>query len=546
MQTVLKPPPAILDPGVTRLFALVAVVAGLLVGVAAGLGMPQNLLIGAVLSPFLLILIYARPHWSVTVYVVLVYADLLSILVKYHNFPPLARFAGAVMLSAVIGYKLVFRREKLRADGVTPWLVAYGMVVALGLFYARDSGLVMTNLIEFVRNFLTYLIIINALTTTSRLKAALGAVLAMGTLLALLSIYQSVTGRTDSDFGGLAQYRVSEITGSTDAARPGGTIGDANFYGQSLLILVPLGFYFASTAKRLFARFAGLFVALVLMAGIVFTYSRGDAVALAALLVAGLIYKRPSPILLGGLLVAALMAIPFLPANYVARLGTIVGVATSGQQAVLTDESLRGRAGAVQAAISMFADHPVLGVGRENYTLYQLQYLQGTSLALRARAIPPHDLYLEVATEQGIVGLAVFGGLLLAVYGAIREARRRFAARKAPREAELASWLGIGLFGYLVSSLFLHGAFLYMLWLQVSLIVALRQISRSPEREPVYEQAPSPETVAPILPFVDSNQPPAYLMPAGLSEPGMLSRLRTTRTRGQVQTEDGGRGEAKL
>lgn len=529
MQTILRPSPAILDPGVTRVFALMAVVAGLLVGMAAGLGLSQNLLIGVVLSPFLLILIYARPHWSVAVYVVLVYADLLSILVKYHDFPPLARFAGAVMLSAVLGYRFVFRRERLRADPVTPWLLAYGGVVALGLFYARDSSLVMTNVVEFIRNFLTYLIIVNALTTTNRLKTTLAAILAMGTFLALLSIYQSVTGHTDTDFGGLAQYRVSEITGETDAARPGGTIGDANYYGQSLLILVPLGFYFAFTARRLLGRLAGLFAAFVLMAGVVFTYSRGDALALAAIIGAALIYKRPRPIYLLGLVVAVAVAVPMLPANYVARLSTIIGTATGGQQAVLTEESIRGRAGAVQAAISMFADHPLLGVGRENYPLYQLQYLEGTALALRARAIPPHDLYLEIATEEGLVGLAVFGGLVLTVFGALAEARRRFMALKTRREAELAVWMGIGLLGYLVSSLFLHGAFLYMLWLQVALITALRQVSRSQEVSPAFDEAPSPETIAPVLPFADNNALRAYLMPTTLSGPSVFSQLRAAR-----------------
>lgn len=500
-----------------------AVAAGLVVGLAAGLGMPQNLLIGAVLSPFLLILIYARPHWPVTVYVVLVYADLLSILVKYHDFPPLARFAGAVMLSAVLGYRLVFRRERLRADSVTPWLLAYGLVVALGLFYARDPGLVMPNVIEFIRNFLTYLIIVNALTNTHRLKATLWAVLAVGTFLSLLSIYQTATGRTDTDFGGLAQYRVSEITGDTDAARPGGTIGDANYYGQSLLILVPLGFYFAFTARRLLGRLAGLFCLLVLIGGVVFTYSRGDALAVGAMLLAALIYKRPRPVFLVGLLLAAAVAVPLLPSNYVARLGTIVGTATGGQQAVLTEESIRGRAGAVQAAISMFADHPLLGVGRENYPLYQLQYLKGTALALHAKAIPPHDWYLEIATETGIVGLFVVGGLLLVVFGALREAYRRFLGLKAPREAELAVWMGIGLFGYLVSSLFLHGAFLYMLWLQVALIVALRQVSRSQEVLPVLDQAPAPETIAPVLPFADASAPRAYLLPSTASSRNLLS-----------------------
>ncbi len=517
----LRPPPSILDPGVTRVFALLAVLSGLVVGLAVGLHLPQNLLIGAVLSPFLLMLIYARPHWAVLVYVVLVYADLLSILVKYHDFPPLARFAGAIMLSAVLGYRLIYQRERLKMDVVTRWLIAYGVVVALGLVYARDTSLVATNLVEFIRNFLTYLIIVNALTTAGRLKATLGAVLAMGTLLALLSIYQSVTGHIDTDFGGLAQYRVSEITGSTDAARPGGTLGDANYYGQSLLILVPIGLYFAFEARHALARLGGLFATLALVGGVVFTYSRGDAVALGGIVVAAVVYKRPNPAYLVGAAFLLMLALPLLPANYLARLGTIVGAATGSRQAILTEDSLRGRAGAVQAAAGMFADHPILGVGRENYPLYQLQYLEGTGIAKYAKAIPPHDLYLEIATEHGLVGLVVVGGLLAAAWGALREARRRFLDLQRTRDAALAAWLGIGMIGYLLSSLFLHGAFLYMLWLQLALIVALRQIARVAGPLPA-QQAQPVQALAPEVPAVVDVPARAYLLPVALGKEGTM------------------------
>jgi O-antigen ligase len=520
----LRPPPAILDPGVTRVFALVTVLAGLLIGFAAGLGMPQNLLIGLALSPFLLIFIYARPHWAVTVYVVLVYADLLSILVKYQNFPPLARFAGAIMLSAVLGYRLIYRREGLKKDEVTPWLVAYGLVVALGLLYARDPGLVMPNVIEFARNFLTYLIIVNSITSLGRLKATLWGLLGIATLLSLLTLYQTVTGSTDSDFGGLAQFRVSEIFGGSDAPRPGGTIGDANYYGQLLLIVVPIGLYLAFESRGLMAKLAALGATTAVIGAIVFTYSRGDAVALGATLFAVLAFKRPRLHVLLLLAVGAGLVLALLPSNYIERMSSVLDALTGNQRAILTEASLRGRAGAVSAAVDMFADHMVLGVGRENYPLYQLDYLEGSALALNARAIPPHDLYLEIATEHGVVGLVVFAGLILATVKALREARRRFMALLNRDGAELAVWLGIGLFGYLVSSVFLHGAFLYMLWLQLALMVALRQISRNAEvvQRP---QAVQVDQLEPMLPFADPSAPRTYLLPVALGSPGMLSRL---------------------
>ena len=129
----------------------------------------------------------------------------------------------------------------------------------------------------------------------------------------------------------------------------------------------------------------------------------------------------------------------------------------------------------------MFADYPILGVGRANYPLHELDYIEGTSLASKSTGIPPHDLYLEVAAEQGVVGIFIMGGILFTLISALVKTRRAFLSAADPDHAELAVWLGIGLFGYLVSSLFLHGAFLYMLWLQVALAVALYHVARSAE-----------------------------------------------------------------
>jgi len=461
---------------------VVAVLAATLVGAAAGFGLSHTVLAFALFTPFLLILTLARPHLAAIIYMVLVYADLLSILVRYHGMPPLARFAGVALLSAVLGYRLFVQRGKLVNDHVTWWMLAYGAVVALGLVYARAPDLVMENVIEFARNFLTYLVIINIVTTSERLHAALYALLGTGTALASLTLFQSFTGTFDNNYGGLAQYRVSDITESTAAARPGGTLGDANYYGQLLLFLIPIALYLVFEGRSRLARLAGMGCAAILTAAVIYTYSRGDAIALGVMVVAAAIYKRPNPLWIAAGLVWIVVAAPLLlPSNYLARLTTVLGVAEGDQQVILGEDSIRGRTGATQAAIEMFADHPILGVGRENYPLYQLEYLAGTPFGAISKGIPPHNLYLEVAAENGIVGIIVFGGLLLTTFGALLDARKRFLRAARPREAELVVWLAIMLIGYLVSAVSLHGAFLYVFWLQVSLIVAARQVSHSYE-----------------------------------------------------------------
>jgi O-antigen ligase len=473
------------SPALKRGFIALALLAAGVLGVAAGLGVSQAYLLAGLIAPFILLLTLVRPQWAVPIYLVLVYADLLSILTEFNNLPAVARFAGIIILSAVVGYRLLILRRPLAADEMTWWLLAYAAVVALGLAYARDTDRVMANLIEFARNFITYIAVINTITTRQRMRVALWLLLAMGVVLASLTLYQSLTQDFTNNFGGLAQYRVSEISAGTDAPRPGGQFGDANYYGQSLLILLPLALYLAFEERRVLPRLLGAGAALILLAAIVYTYSRGDALAVIAMLGAAILYKKPNPVFLivGG--IALVASLPLLPPNYLDRLTTVIATAQGNEQTIYNEASIRGRAGATQAAIAMFIDHPLVGVGRENYTLYELEYISGTSLAYQAKSIPPHDLYLEIAAEHGILGLIVVGGLLLTAWRALIEARRRFLAGGDRQQAELAAWMAIGFFGYLVSSLFLHGAYLYLLWLQVALIIAVRQLARSTPPAPV-------------------------------------------------------------
>ncbi|MEO5953110.1 MAG: O-antigen ligase family protein, partial [Chloroflexia bacterium] len=341
-----------------------------------------------------------------------------------------------------------------------------------------SPDLVVTNVVEFVRSFFTYLIIINTLTSLKRVNVALYAIMSAGVFLATLTIFQTITGTFNNDFGGLAQYRVSDIAGDSEAARPGGTIGDANYYGQLLLVVVPIAMYLLFDSKTRLMRLIGLACTGILTVAVIFTYSRGDAVALGAIVVATVIFRRPNPLIIVGGLVALVLSIPLLPANYMARLTTVLDVAQGNQQTIYGEDSIRGRAGATQAAIEMFADHPFFGVGRENYPLYQLEYLNGTGFAKVAKGIPPHNLYLEVAAEHGLMGLIVFGGLLVAAWLALMDARKRFRMVKANTEYQLAGWLAIMFIGYLVTAASLHGAFLYILWMIIALIAAVRIIAR--------------------------------------------------------------------
>ncbi|MBE7560956.1 O-antigen ligase family protein [bacterium] len=99
------------------------------------------------------------------------------------------------------------------------------------------------------------------------------------------------------------------------------------------------------------------------------------------------------------------------------------------------------------AAASMFLAHPLNGVGWAAYADEYFRYiyfLDAYSTDIRMGA---HNLYLEIAAESGIIGLAAFAALIAVFYGRMTRLARRLP-RGGPRC--LAIGLGGAMLSYLV------------------------------------------------------------------------------------------------
>jgi O-antigen ligase len=140
-------------------------------------------------------------------------------------------------------------------------------------------------------------------------------------------------------------------------------------------------------------------------------------------------------------------------------------------------------------AWAMFLDHPLLGVGAGNYTVHFDRYADAVGFSARDYEQPgevhyPHNLYLEIAAETGLVGLALFAGAIVAAFAALRRAHSTLLARGDVASADLARAFEIALVGYLVSSVFLHGHFQRYLWLLFGFAAALALMAGREEPEP--------------------------------------------------------------
>jgi O-antigen ligase len=219
------------------------------------------------------------------------------------------------------------------------------------------------------------------------------------------------------------------------------------------------------------------------LVGIILTHSRGGAVgAVCGIGAIALVVDRR--IRLVSLAAVGLLALAILVSGRTSAIVDRVealGIGESGAVQVTTANfSVEERVAHWGAAIKMWEQHPVIGVGAGNFN----EHFRLDTPVWRFR-IPrghAHDGYLQAAAQAGSIGLAAYVGLLAAalVHGLATVARSR---------DPLAKGLGVGAIGATVAVMS-HGVFDYLhvlnLGLQLSIAwgmleFATRTEAHSPE-----------------------------------------------------------------
>ena len=116
------------------------------------------------------------------------------------------------------------------------------------------------------------------------------------------------------------------------------------------------------------------------------------------------------------------------------------------------------------AALTVFLEHPVIGVGPGQYArFYSADYHDRFSFRDLPRPRRAHNLFLEMAAETGIVGLTVFVWLLWVLSSGLLRERRRWLSIHLDK-AHLATALFFSVLAYVATGLFLHLAYERYLW----------------------------------------------------------------------------------
>ncbi|MEX0826411.1 MAG: O-antigen ligase family protein [Acidimicrobiia bacterium] len=445
-------------------------------GVAAMGVLPPILVLAGLLAIAGAAAIVLDPQWGLIAVAAFAVLRLADVATNFHGAPPTFAPLVAIVLLGLI----------LRGRATAEWPVgggralllvaAYGAIAIGSLLISGDSGDGTGAVRTLFEDGAVAVLAGMLLRGATDLHRLVWALVGGGALLATLSIFQFATGSFGSTFGGFAQSAVQNIFEGTDDVRISGPVGDPNFYAQLLVMIIPLAFdRMRDEISGLLRSIAG-YAVVAMAVTVVLTFSRGGLLAL-AIVMAFMVVRHPPrlrTVAAAGLLLVA--ALPLMPSGYAERLTSLTEV---GEVEAGIDPSLRGRTAELGAAMAMFWDRPLTGVGFGNFAAEYPAYSDDLGIDVRDTPREAHNLYLETAAETGLVGLVALTGLVVASFTALAAGRRRFRRMADLRSDGIGFAVAVSLVGYLVTSVFLHMAFARLAWLVIGIALAFPSVARA-------------------------------------------------------------------
>jgi len=340
-------------------------------------------------------------------------------------------------------------------------LAAIFVAAAIGPFIADTASASAQAVDGLVRNLLLAAAVLANARRPEAIKASLAGFAVGGALMAGITNVQAATGSRSSPFGGFGAWTVHELADVGFVPRAAGPfVNDPNAYAQylSISILAATGLALVASQRQdrlLWGLGAGWITIALLL-----TRSRSGLITL-ILVAAGALAVSRRPKYLVATFGAAAALIVLTPLASFSRLDTLTSSAAAGP--ATADTSVLGRTSEARAAFEMFTDNPITGVGFGAYPSEYLKHARWIGLDARFEPRSAHSFPLEIAAEQGLVGLVAWTGLTAFTVSVIRRLRQRRPDAATP----LA--LALGALG--ASSLFLHDVYPQAMWLLIGLVV---------------------------------------------------------------------------
>ncbi len=357
--------------------------------------------------------------------------------------------------------------------GLHRWVGLFLFLTACSVLWSIEPEKSLQAVRRLVSLAVFYWLTIRLVNTRSKLRGLVIAVIVSCVIAAAFAIAAYVQG--DAVFDTQTDVTVD------DRLRASGASLDANFFAATILTALPFCLLGWRTEKGTGARAFLAAAAIAIVAGTVFSFSRGGALTM--VLVLALAYFAALRRMTGKDLLGALLLVPIvfgigflmLPSAYRSRVESL-------SSPIEGDESIRGRWLYVEFGREAVFESP-LGVGAGAFPIAFAQSSQNQEY--RYYGLEPgeqqgrsaHNMYLEVSVEMGLLGGFLFFCMIVFALYESRRVGRHLDEKDDAFLATANAAVAISLAGFAFSGLFLSAQYEKTLWLFLALVPTIKNLS---------------------------------------------------------------------
>jgi O-antigen ligase len=354
--------------------------------------------------------------------------------------PALGLIRPTVVFVAILALACLLNLEKTseRLRGpTTKWLTVLLIYILVTLPFVQWPGSVLRlNLEIFVRSIAFYFFTVALVDTPSRLRVFVLSFVSLQVFRAMEPLWLHLT---EGYWGSWTHLGGGELMDRLSGA-PADVI---NPNGLAYVVVTVIPFlHFWALSNRTFAKTL-VYIALapLLIYTLILSQSRSGMVALAIVVMGVLYFSRQRAAVVGVIVIAAMLVIPTLGPNQLARYQSLYRSDVAGA------DTAAGRISGIETDLAVAAKRPIFGYGLG--TSLEANYNEAGATHLS------HNLYTETLIELGAVGLFIFGAYLLATWRNARDVLRNISGSATSEErlgAQLV-WLPKALLVWMAMSL---------------------------------------------------------------------------------------------
>lgn len=458
--------------GLSWLFILLALIFGPLISLAVlNFGWVTLIALPAVLIVVATVL---NPNLGMAALIMVIFIQFQRVVTEFHDLPGPGEPLVAFLLGVVVIRFVIFSERPVSWMRNSFILVVYLAFLVISVLSAGQLSPALEELLDVVQNLVIASIILYFIQDSGSLKSAIWAIIMAGAFMASITVFQRLTGTYGNDYWGFGGW---EYSGYVGRPRLSGPYATPNPYAQVLVLIFILALDRLWHDKSMWLRGLAGYASIVCALALIFTDSRGGFANLVFTLIIFFLFNRPNLTALLTVFLIGVVIFQFMPVNYTDRLLTLTELnpfQSNPQQ--IQDESFRGRTSENLAAWRMFLDHPILGVGLNNYSYYYQSYSREIGLDNRREARDPASLYLQLLADQGLVGIVVFISILVSVFIGLHRAYKGFRLNGKPDEMYISIALFAALAGYMFMALYRNNAYTNVFWVLIAICMSAKQV----------------------------------------------------------------------